>query len=875
MHFKLRLIPAATAAVLLVACGGGSNSPLTAASYTPTSGIAVDGYLRFSKVVCDTNDNGAPDATEPIVYTLGSSADSGKFTFPQGCANHALFVTEGTNADSGLMFTGMLMAPAGATVVSPLTTLMAAGMTLDQLTSALGPLGSDPLHTDPLAQTDLIPYKKALAVQQLLQKTTELFAGLGSVVGSAAILPIYSEVVKAFAATLKASAVPLFTSATEVKTAVVDAIVRAAVTKVLSATTVMPEVKTALSAYGGAAILAPITAGSLAFQATSLLTAVDVTQAALANQSNGYITYFVKQTVDPAALPTNPAEVATALLKQVSAGAQVPSAPPGTISFSEAGLSLLAFGDDGGGYAAVANDPTNAANKVLQIVKKPGDQVYLGAIVDTSGNGAKTVTPPVALTSTNRTLSMRVYSPAIGEKILLKLEQGPSGAQQEVLATTTKANAWETLTFTFNNAGTYAQVDVMPHFGTAVTSATSFYFDDLNLIPTGTPALPLFASMDFAASTVVIQAFGDKGGGYAVIDADPTDAANKVLKMVKKSGDEVFFGATVDTTEQVVLTSTQKTFTLRVYSPAIGEKVLLKLAQGINGAANTEVQATTTKANAWETLTFVFPGTGTYKEIDIFPHFNTAVTADTTFYFDDLLFTNTVPVVPSGPTDFLSVANNAISLTDRGVTTPLPLATFQTTPGVSVKWPLSSPATLNVTLAQVGNFNFASNQTLKAAVQITETGGGLGKVMAYIDNVSVSKSVSGGITLSVPMTGATAKVYGVSTDGAKKAVIDFSNSVKNVTNTLSLTTANSILFGDMVNYAINKVSNDFTGITGLRGTYKVTIVVSDLPLKKADGTAFTPLTISVPTAIDAVTKLPAAPVSVTGFGLEGYITLTN
>ena len=128
--------------------------------------------------------------------------------------------------------------------------------------------------------------------------------------------------------------------------------------------------------------------------------------------------------------------------------------------------------------------------------------------------------------------------------------------------------------------------------------------------------------------------------------------------------------------------------------------------------------------------------------------------------------------------------------------------------------------------------------------------------------------------MGVPTSGSAAKVYGVSTDGAKKAVIDFSNSVKNVTNTLSLTSANSILFGDMVNYAINQVSNDFTGITGLRGTYKVTIVVSDLPLKKADGSAFAPFTINVPTALDA-NGATTSTMPVTGLGLEGYITLTN
>ena len=50
MYFKLRLIPAATAAVLLVACGGGGGST-GSITYTPTSGVGVDGYLQFSKVV--------------------------------------------------------------------------------------------------------------------------------------------------------------------------------------------------------------------------------------------------------------------------------------------------------------------------------------------------------------------------------------------------------------------------------------------------------------------------------------------------------------------------------------------------------------------------------------------------------------------------------------------------------------------------------------------------------------------------------------------------------------------------------------------------------------------------------------------------------
>jgi hypothetical protein len=198
---------------------------------------------------------------------------------------------------------------------------------------------------------------------------------------------------------------------------------------------------------------------------------------------------------------------------------------------------------------------------------------------------------------------------------------------------------------------------------------------------------------------------------------------------------------------------------------------------------------------------------------------------------------------------------------------------FQSSPGISVKWPMSSPAVLNVTLTEVGSFSLAPNQKLSAAVQILETtANGKGEVRAYIENVGISKSGSA-ITIAVPSP-ATAKVYGVSSDGQKKAVIDFATGVASVANTLTSNGLNSILLGDVVNYAINKVSNDFTGITGLRGTYKVSIVITDLPLRKTDGSLFTPLVISVPTTLDSSGSVTVS-TPVTGWGLEGYITLTD
>jgi hypothetical protein len=119
-------------------------------------------------------------------------------------------------------------------------------------------------------------------------------------------------------------------------------------------------------------------------------------------------------------------------------------------------------------------------------------------------------------------------------------------------------------------------------------------------------------------------------------------------------------------------------------------------------------------------------------------------------------------------------------------------------------------------------------------------------------------------------------VYGVSGDGKTKAIVDFASAVRGVRNTLTTlaTSTNSVLVGDVVSYAVNQVSNDFTGINALRGKYKITLVVTDLPLRKLDGTQFKTYTIDVPSRLDAQGAIAASrPVS--GSGLQGFVTLTD
>jgi hypothetical protein len=167
--------------------------------------------------------------------------------------------------------------------------------------------------------------------------------------------------------------------------------------------------------------------------------------------------------------------------------------PPPTgrvITFDEATPpALIGFG---GVAPTIVVDPTNAANKVAQLVKGAGAPVWSGATISTLPNAA---IERIALTATLTTLTARVWSPDAGTVVRLKVENSADGALSvETDAVTTVAGGWETLTFDMANqaagtpaldpALTYDKVSIFFDFGTVGTGKT-YYLDDLDLTPTG------------------------------------------------------------------------------------------------------------------------------------------------------------------------------------------------------------------------------------------------------------------------------------------------------------------------------------------------------------------------------------------------------
>ncbi len=314
------------------------------------------------------------------------------------------------------------------------------------------------------------------------------------------------------------------------------------------------------------------------------------------------------------------------------------------------------FGDFGGAANSIAADPTDAANKVMKVVKTAGAEVWAGTTMSTSLGLAKAIPLKAGATS----MQARVYSPAAGITVKLKVEDRTNGnIAVETDAVTTVANAWEVLEFNFANqsagtpalnfSNTYDKASIFFDFGVN-GSGKIFYCDDVMMKPAAVVLSQINLPVTFDATTVnyAVTDFGNN----ATIDAvDPTSSANKVKKTTKPSGAETWAGTTIGTAtgfaSRIPITSSATTMSARVYSPAVGLKIKLKIEDKTDPNKSVETDVLTTKANEWETLVFDFSNqaTGTaalntaytFDKASIFFDFGNAGSGKV-FYWDDVQF---------------------------------------------------------------------------------------------------------------------------------------------------------------------------------------------------------------------------------------------
>lgn len=339
--------------------------------------------------------------------------------------------------------------------------------------------------------------------------------------------------------------------------------------------------------------------------------------------------------------------------------------PFSTITFDSATVAYALTGFAGAEDSQVVADPTGGTNKVARVNRSATAELFAGTVVGTQAGLTAGVLP---FDAGNTRMSVRVYSPAAGTPVRIKVEDSSNGARSvETQVLTTVANAWETLTFDFANpvagtpalnpAFTYDRVIIFFNFGVtgAVAGAKTYYFDDVRFIGGGGLPSGPFADLGFDSTGVVYTFTGFAGAEDSSLQPDPTNSANTVVRVNRSATAETFAGTIVSTGPSLTVgtipfTATNTRMSVRVYSPAVGVRVRLKVEVSQDPSRSVETEAVTTRANAWETLTFDFanavsgtpalnPANG-YNRLIIFFDFGQAGSAvgARTYYFDDVLF---------------------------------------------------------------------------------------------------------------------------------------------------------------------------------------------------------------------------------------------
>ena len=331
--------------------------------------------------------------------------------------------------------------------------------------------------------------------------------------------------------------------------------------------------------------------------------------------------------------------------------------------------------DFGGNQSIVTADPTAGSNNVMKSIKTAGAVFYAGTTIGTA-SGFSSVIP---ISTTASKMTVRIYSPAVGLDVKLKIEDHNNGNHSvETDTKTTMANQWETVIFDLKNqsagspintAYSYDKATIFFDFGNPGKGDT-YYFDDVKMAPAALSQINLPVTFDDATVDYTVSPFGSNQSSVA---ADPTNAANNVLKTIKPLGAIFYAGTTIGTgmgfATPIPITASSTKMSVRIYSPAAGLDIKLKIEDHTAGTHSVETDVKTTVGNQWETLVFDFNNPAantsaynaayTYDKATVFFDFGNTGTG-AIYYIDDLKF------VASGPAT-LSQINLPVTFDDLSV----------------------------------------------------------------------------------------------------------------------------------------------------------------------------------------------------------------
>jgi hypothetical protein len=299
------------------------------------------------------------------------------------------------------------------------------------------------------------------------------------------------------------------------------------------------------------------------------------------------------------------------------------------ITFDETPAPKLTDFGVNGAPPVIATDPAGGTNKVLKVFKyalpAPGSEQWAGVTVSTGANDS---IPAIPFTASAKTMTVRAYSPAVGVRVRLKVENATNnGISVETDAITTTSGAWETLTFNFANPGTsppvgggatspldltktYNKISIFSDFGIGSGGSAPlpadrvYYYDDISFVgaPAGgggggacgttaptcapTTTIPAGSTIIYsdAASVAGLDTAPVWGQSPPVTASEVTIAGNKSMKYV--------FGALyqgIDWSASPQNVSTKSTLHLDFFSPDITSMKVSIISTGKESAVTKAV----------------------------------------------------------------------------------------------------------------------------------------------------------------------------------------------------------------------------------------------------------------------------------------------
>jgi hypothetical protein len=230
--------------------------------------------------------------------------------------------------------------------------------------------------------------------------------------------------------------------------------------------------------------------------------------------------------------------------------------PFSTVTFDSPSINYALVGFAGAEDSQVVADPVGGANKVARVNRSATADTFAGTVVGTAGLTVGTI----PFDASNTRMTVRVYSPAAGIPVRLKIEDSANTARAvETEAVTTRANAWEVLTFDFAAPATgspalnptydYNRLIIFFNFGAtgSTAGAQTYYFDDMAFIGGGGLPIGPFADLSFDSTGLVYTLTGFGGAEDSSLQPDPTNAANTTVRVNRAANAETFAGTVVST----------------------------------------------------------------------------------------------------------------------------------------------------------------------------------------------------------------------------------------------------------------------------------------------------------------------------------------